>query len=170
MQLSFESKHELLKQFAFQNNSIETQNPSRKRSSRSIRSNVITLVCTTTDVVLMQPIKASSQFINTSKELMTTRTSDQKGFSFLIRQSTFILCTFENVLLYRVILQSEYVCRILSDVTKASFLPYFNLISKDTSRVQLVNLKKWKKSCYRKPRGKTCICLSKPNKGNNNVN
>ena len=80
--LSFELKHELLKQFAFQNNSIETQNPSRKRSSRYIRSNVITLVCTTTDVVLMQPIKASSQFINTSKELMTTRTSDQKGFSF----------------------------------------------------------------------------------------
>ena len=145
MQLSFELKHELLKQFAFQNNSIETQNPSRKRSSRYIRSNVITLVCTTTDVVLMQPIKASSQFINASKELTTIRTSDQKGFSFLIRQSTFILCTFENVLLYRVILQSKYVCRILSDVTKASFLPYFNLISKDTSRVQLVNLQKWKK-------------------------
>ena len=37
------------------------------------------------------------------------------------------------------------MCRILSDVTKASFLPYFNLISKDTSRVQLVNLQKWKK-------------------------
>ena len=85
---STRTAHELLKQFAFQNNSIETQNPSRKRSSRYLRSNVITLVCTTTDVVLMQPIKASSQFINTSKELMTTRTSDrsdQKGFSFLIR-------------------------------------------------------------------------------------